>query len=200
MVKVVRNGEIIHANEPDILIDLRRLLLELFLGKDIVVIWLGSLGLLLCIHILHLVVHVRNFLIDVWNSVLLSCTCIVVIIHIGNILHHIINVDNLIALSICWWSRLKPAIFQGHFLDGTSSRFNISDTLLTRDTFSDQELFLSWEIVILFASFCTSPSNRAMKEFWLIPDTFDMRLRTYFQVGHLCVKLSPAITNSLGIS
>ena len=38
MVKVVRDGEIIHANEPDILIDLRRLLLELFLGKDIVVI------------------------------------------------------------------------------------------------------------------------------------------------------------------
>ena len=112
MIIVIRDGEIIlaYAKCCGVLGLGGWLLFVLLLLKDVICIWLLSF------HVLHVCVHVDDFIHinDLIVILLRSSACITV--YIG---HLIIYVDNLRGFHAFRRSSLKPAILQGHFLNGT---------------------------------------------------------------------------------
>lgn len=112
MIIVIRDGEIILAYTKScrVLGLGGRLLFVLFLLEDVICLWL------LGIHVCHVLVHVDDF-IHINNLIVILLrgpACITV--HID---HLIVHVDNLRGFHPFRWSSFKPAIFQGHLLNGT---------------------------------------------------------------------------------
>lgn len=159
MVIVISDGQVVLAHSKCCsVLGLRSwLLLVLFLVKDVIGLWL------LGIHVCHLLVHVRDCLIHINYLIVifLLCRTACITVHID---HFVVHVHHCGSLTSIRRSRLKPAIFQGHLLDGTCCRLNIRDSFLAGHALSNQELLLLREVVIKLARVAASPPLRVKKE------------------------------------
>lgn len=82
--------------------------------------------------------------------------------------------------------RKDPPVADIVLFDGGSCIFKIFNSFVAGDFLGDQKLFVFWKSLVSFFIRGRPPAR--------------LKPATYSQVGHLCTKLSPASTNSSGVS
>jgi hypothetical protein len=156
VVKVVGDGQVVHAHLLDGAVLFRLFSFELLHLKNIV----RCCGRLL--HLFHLSIHVGNFIIHVNYFVLIGLLCSCRINIIDN-LHGIVHVNNTGIFTRIRDPGLEPIVFQGYLLYGTSRRLHFSYSFLTGHSLSNQELLFFREVIIEFFGIAPTPSIKKIQ-------------------------------------